>query len=55
MCFFQAADKFKSRYATLGFNDPANLDEGTMWPTAWAVTKLTAQNEKLIAEFVKKA
>jgi uncharacterized protein YdhG (YjbR/CyaY superfamily) len=55
VCFFQAADKFKSRYATLGFNDPARLDEGTMWPTAWAVTKLTAEDEARIAELVKRA
>ncbi len=55
VCFFQAADKFKSRYATLGFNDDANLDEGNMWPTAWALTKLTPADEKKIAALVKKA
>ena len=55
VCFFQAADKFKARYATFGFNDDANLDEGTMWPTSWAVTKLTAADEERIAELVKKA
>lgn len=55
VCFFQAADKFKARYATFGFNDTANLDEGTMWPTAFAVTKLGAAQEKQIAALVKKA
>jgi uncharacterized protein YdhG (YjbR/CyaY superfamily) len=55
VCFFQAADKFKSRYATFGFNDDANLDEGTMWPTSWALTKLTAAAEAEIAALVKKA
>jgi len=55
VCFFQAADKFKSRYATFGFNDDANLDEGTMWPTSWALTKLTAADEKTIGALVKKA
>jgi len=53
--FFQAADKFKSRYATLGFSDDANLDEGNMWPTSWALTKLTAADEKKIGVLVKKA
>jgi uncharacterized protein YdhG (YjbR/CyaY superfamily) len=53
--FFQAADKFKSRYATLGFSDDANLDEGSMWPTSWALTKLTAADEKKIGVLVKKA
>ncbi len=53
--FFQSADKFSSRYATLGFNDNAQLDEGAMWPTAFAVTKLTAAVEKEIAALVKKA
>lgn len=52
---FQSADKFKSRYATLGFNDEANLDEGSMWPTAFALTRLTAANERKIRELVKKA
>ena len=55
VCFFQAAAKFKSRYATLGFNDPANLDDGTMWPTAFALTELTAAEEKKIAALVKRA
>jgi uncharacterized protein YdhG (YjbR/CyaY superfamily) len=55
VCFFQSADKFKSRYATFGFNDDANLDEGNMWPTSFALTKLTAADEKKIAALVKKA
>ena len=55
LCFFQAADKFKARYATFGFNDVANLDDGAMWPTSWALTKLSAADEKRIGEFVKKA
>ncbi len=55
VCFFQAADKFKARYATFGFNDDANLDEGSMWPTAWALTKLTPADEKKIGALVKKA
>ncbi len=55
VCFFQPAAKFKTRYATLGFNDPANLDDGNMWPTAFALTKLTAADEKKIAALVKKA
>ena len=55
VCFFQAADKFKARYATFGFNDSANLDNGTMWPTAFALTKLTAADEARIADLVKKA
>ncbi len=55
VCFFQSADKFKARYATFGFNDIANLDEGAMWPTSWALTKLTAADEKRIGELVKKA
>ena len=55
VCFFQSAQKFKTRYATLGFNDSANLDEGTMWPTAFALTKLTAADEKRIGALVKKA
>ena len=46
VCFFQSAQKFKVRYATLGFNDPANLDEGGMWPTSFALKKLTAAEEK---------
>jgi uncharacterized protein YdhG (YjbR/CyaY superfamily) len=55
VCFFQAADKFKSRYATFGFDVAANLDDGTMWPTAFALTELTAADEARIAELVKKA
>jgi uncharacterized protein YdhG (YjbR/CyaY superfamily) len=55
VCFFTPADKFKSRYATFGFNDDANLDEGTMWPVAFALTKLTAADEAKIAALVKKA
>lgn len=55
VCFFQAAEKFKARYATLGFSDTAKLDEGNMWPTSFALTKLTAVEEKQIAELVKKA
>jgi uncharacterized protein YdhG (YjbR/CyaY superfamily) len=55
VCFFQTAQKFRSRYATFGFNDDANLDEGTMWPTAFALTALTATEEKKIAALVKKA
>jgi uncharacterized protein YdhG (YjbR/CyaY superfamily) len=55
VCFFQAADKFKSRYATFGFNDDANLDEGTMWPTSWALTGLAAADEARIGALVKKA
>jgi uncharacterized protein YdhG (YjbR/CyaY superfamily) len=55
VCFFTSADKFKSRYATLGFNDDAHLDEGAMWPTSFALTKLTAANEARIAALVKKA
>jgi uncharacterized protein YdhG (YjbR/CyaY superfamily) len=55
VCFFQAAAKFKSRYATLGFNDPAKLDDGTMWPIAFALTELTAAEEERIAALVKRA
>ena len=55
VCFFQAADKFKARYATFGFNDDANLDEGSMWPTSFALTKLTAADEARIGALVKKA
>lgn len=55
VCFFQAAAKFKARYATLGFNDDARLDEGTMWPTAYAVTELTEAAQGRIAELVKRA
>jgi len=53
--YFQSADKFDSRYATFGFNDTANLDEGAMWPTSFALKKLTAADEKTIAALVKKA
>ncbi|MFL5927396.1 MAG: iron chaperone [Gaiellaceae bacterium] len=55
ICFFQDAAKFKARYATIGFSDKANLDEGNMWPTAFALTKLTRAEEKRIAELVKQA
>lgn len=55
VCFFKGADKFKSRYATLGFEEAANLDDGTMWVTSYALTKLTAANEKRIGELVRKA
>jgi uncharacterized protein YdhG (YjbR/CyaY superfamily) len=55
VCFFQSAQKFKARYATLGFNDTANLDEGAMWPTAFALKELTAAEEKRITALVKKA
>ena len=55
VCFFQSAEKFKSRYATLGFSDQANLDEGAMWPTAFALKKLSAADEKKIAALVKQA
>jgi hypothetical protein len=55
VCFFQGAYKFKSRYATFGFNDSANLDEGTMWPIAFALTELTAADEARISALVKEA
>jgi uncharacterized protein YdhG (YjbR/CyaY superfamily) len=55
VCFFTSADKFKSRYATFGFNDAANLDDGTMWPTSFALTELTAADEARIGALVKKA
>ena len=55
VCFFKAADKFKTRYATFGFEETANLDDGTMWPTSWALTKLTAADEAKIGALVKKA
>jgi uncharacterized protein YdhG (YjbR/CyaY superfamily) len=55
VCFFQSADKFKSRYATFGFNDSANLDDGSMWPTAFALKKVTATEEARIAALVKQA
>jgi uncharacterized protein YdhG (YjbR/CyaY superfamily) len=55
LCFFQAAQKFKTRYATFGFNDVANLDDGTVWPTAFALTKLTPADEARIGALVKQA
>jgi uncharacterized protein YdhG (YjbR/CyaY superfamily) len=55
VCFFRDAGKFKERYAMLGFNDSAKLDDGSMWPIAYALTKLTAAEEKKIAALVKKA
>jgi hypothetical protein len=55
VCFFQAADKFKTRYATFGFSDDANLDDGTMWPVAFGLTRLTAADEARIGDLVKKA
>jgi uncharacterized protein YdhG (YjbR/CyaY superfamily) len=55
VCFFQSAQKFKTRYATFGFSDKANLDEGAMWPTAFALKKLTAAEEARIGALVKKA
>jgi uncharacterized protein YdhG (YjbR/CyaY superfamily) len=55
VCFFQSAQKFKTRYATFGFSDKANLDKGAMWPTSFALKGLTAAEEKKIAALVKKA
>ncbi len=55
VCFFQSAQKFNARYATFGFNDVANLDEGVMWPTAFALKELTATEEARIIALVKKA
>jgi uncharacterized protein YdhG (YjbR/CyaY superfamily) len=55
VCFFQSAQKFKARYATMGFSDKANLDEGAMWPTSFALKELTATEEARIAALVKKA
>ena len=55
VCFFQSAQKFKTRYATLGFSDEAKLDEGAMWPAAFALTKLTAADEARVSALVKKA
>jgi uncharacterized protein YdhG (YjbR/CyaY superfamily) len=55
VCFFQSAGRFKTRYASFGFNDSAKLDEGSMWPTAFALKKLTATEEAKIAALVKKA
>jgi uncharacterized protein YdhG (YjbR/CyaY superfamily) len=55
VCFFQSAQKFKTRYATFGFSDEANLDKGAMWPTSFALKELTAAEEKRIGTLVKKA
>jgi len=55
LCFFQGASKFKTRYATLGFTDAAKLDEGTMWPTAYAMIALTPETETMIVALVRKA
>ena len=55
VCFFQPAQKFKTRYATLGFNDPAHLDDGAMWPVAFALKEMTAAEEARIGELVKQA
>ena len=55
VCYFTPAEKFNSRYATFGFNDTANLDDGTMWPTSFALTELTAADEARIAALVKQA
>jgi uncharacterized protein YdhG (YjbR/CyaY superfamily) len=55
VCFFQSAQKFKSRYATLGFSDQANLDDGNMWPTSFALKQLTAAEEARIVALVKRA
>ena len=55
VCFFQSAQKFKTRYTTFGFSDKANLDKGAMWPTAFALTELTAADEAKLAALVKKA
>lgn len=55
LCFFQASEKFGARYATLGFNDVAALDDGTMWPTAFALTARTPENEARISELLRKA
>jgi hypothetical protein len=55
ICFFQSSAKFKTRYTTLGFSDDAKIDEGTMWPTSFALTELTAANEARIRALVKKA
>ena len=55
VCFFQAASKYDTRYLTFGFNDSANLDEGSLWPTAFGIAKLTKADEKTIGDLVKKA
>ena len=55
VCFFKSADKFKSRYATFGFEEAARIDDGTMWPTSFGITKLSKADEQLIAELVRRA
>ena len=55
VCFFKAADKFNSRYATFGFEEAATLDDGSMWATSWALTKLTSADERTIAQLVKRS
>jgi uncharacterized protein YdhG (YjbR/CyaY superfamily) len=55
VCFFQSADKFKARYATFGFNDHASLDDGTMWPTSFAIKELSPTDEATLGALVKKA
>jgi uncharacterized protein YdhG (YjbR/CyaY superfamily) len=55
VCFFQPAKKFKTRYSTLGFNDPAKLDDGEMWPVAYAILELTPETEARIVELVRRA
>jgi uncharacterized protein YdhG (YjbR/CyaY superfamily) len=55
LCYFQSAAKFKARYATLGFSDNANLDDGAMWPTSYALTELAADEETRVAELVRRA
>ncbi|MGW0845490.1 iron chaperone [Streptomyces sp. NPDC002787] len=55
VCFFQSAQKFKTRYATLGFSDQARLDDGALWPTTYALTELTADTETRVAELIRKA
>lgn len=55
ICFFKDAGKFKERYSTFGFNETANLDDGSMWPTSWALPKLTKADEKKIADLVRQA
>lgn len=55
ICFFQAASKFKTRYSTIGFSEDANLDDGTLWPTAYGITEFTAAHEKTIAALIRKA
>ncbi len=55
VCFFQAASKYDTKYLTFGFNDTANLEDGTVWPTAFAITKLTKADEAMIGALVKKA